>query len=74
MREHRSTVSGPLPGDPTHRHRKNDGFDRDGFHIDFERRQVTCSVPTPTSLPPPAWFGPPPRRTFPPADEPSPTT
>ncbi|MPY52846.1 hypothetical protein FPZ41_31530, partial [Streptomyces sp. K1PN6] len=24
------------------RHRKNDGFGRDDFHIDFNRRQVTC--------------------------------
>lgn len=41
-REHRVTVSGPLPGNPTAQHRRNEGFDRDDFHIDFDRRQVTC--------------------------------
>jgi len=41
-REHQVTVSGPLPGNPTRRHRRNEGFDRDDFHIDFDRRQVTC--------------------------------
>jgi hypothetical protein len=41
-REHQITVSGPLPGNPTRQHRRNDGFDRDDFHIDFDRRQVTC--------------------------------
>lgn len=41
-REHQVTVTGPLPGNPTHQHRRDDGFDRDDFHIDFDRRQVTC--------------------------------
>ncbi|MFF0401819.1 IS1182 family transposase [Streptomyces sp. NPDC005248] len=41
-REHQITVTGPLPGNPTRQHRKNEGFDRDDFHIDFDRRQVTC--------------------------------
>jgi transposase len=41
-REHRITVIGPLPGNPTHQHRKAEGFARDDFHIDFDRRQVTC--------------------------------
>ncbi|WP_307825290.1 transposase [Streptomyces sp. M2CJ-2] len=41
-REHQVTVSGPLPGNPTHWHRQNEGFDRDDFLIDFDRRQVTC--------------------------------
>lgn len=41
-REHQVTVSGPLPGNPTAQHRKNEGYDRDDFHIDFERREVTC--------------------------------
>jgi transposase len=41
-REHQITVSGPLPGNPTRQHRKNEGFGRDDFHIDFDRRQVTC--------------------------------
>lgn len=41
-REHQVTVSGPLPGNPTRQHRRNEGFDRDDFHIDFDRWQVTC--------------------------------
>ncbi|WP_326847304.1 transposase [Streptomyces kaniharaensis] len=41
-REHQVTVSGPLPGNPTRQHRRSEGFDRDDFHIDFDRRQVTC--------------------------------
>ncbi|MER6409043.1 hypothetical protein ABT269_37445 [Streptomyces viridosporus] len=41
-REHLVAVTGPLPVNPTRRHRKNDGFGRDDFHIDFDRRQVTC--------------------------------
>ncbi|MFI2206658.1 hypothetical protein ACH47Z_39190 [Streptomyces sp. NPDC020192] len=41
-REHQVTVSGPLPGNPTRQHRRNEGFDRDDFHIGFDRRQVTC--------------------------------
>lgn len=41
-REHQVTVTGPLPGNPTRQHRKNEGFGRDDFHIDFDRRQVTC--------------------------------
>jgi hypothetical protein len=41
-REHRVTVTGPLPGNPTRQHRRNEGFDRDDFRIDFDRRQVTC--------------------------------
>ncbi|MET8406038.1 transposase [Streptomyces sp900116325] len=41
-REHQITVTGPLPGNPTRQHRKNEGFDRDDSHIDFDRRQVTC--------------------------------
>jgi hypothetical protein len=34
QREHHITVSGPLPGNLTRRHRKNEGFGRDDFHID----------------------------------------
>jgi transposase len=41
-REHQVTVTGPLPGNPTRQHRRNEGFDRDDFHIDFDRQQVTC--------------------------------
>ncbi|MGP3916543.1 transposase [Nonomuraea sp. 10N515B] len=54
------TVTGPLPGNPTASIRRNEGFGRDGFHIDFDRRQVTCPEgqisagwhgPNPTSSP-----------------------
>ncbi|MFI6744444.1 hypothetical protein ACIBI9_67330 [Nonomuraea sp. NPDC050451] len=41
-REHQVTVTGPLPGNPTRQHRRNEGFSRDDFPIDFDRRQVTC--------------------------------
>ncbi|WNI34495.1 transposase [Streptomyces sp. ITFR-6] len=41
-REHQVTVTGPLPGNPTRRHRRNEGFARDDFHIDYDRQQVTC--------------------------------
>jgi hypothetical protein len=41
-REHQVTVTGPLPGNPTRQHRRNEGFGRDDFHIDFDRQQVTC--------------------------------
>jgi transposase len=41
-REHRIAVVGPLPGNPTRQHRKAEGFARDDFRIDFDRRQVTC--------------------------------
>ncbi|EST18446.1 hypothetical protein M878_44830 [Streptomyces roseochromogenus subsp. oscitans DS 12.976] len=36
-REHQVTVSGPLPGNPTRQHHRNEGFDRFDFHIDFAR-------------------------------------
>nr|WP_263656627.1 NF041680 family putative transposase [Nonomuraea aurantiaca] len=41
-RQHQITVTGPLPGNPTRQHRRNEGFGRDDFHIDYDRRQVTC--------------------------------
>ncbi|MER5556827.1 IS1182 family transposase [Streptomyces sp. NPDC002793] len=41
-REHQVTVTGPLPANPTRQHRRNEGFGRDNFHIDFDRQQVTC--------------------------------
>ena len=41
-REHQVTVSGPLPGNPTRQHRRNEGFDRDDFHLDFDHRQIIC--------------------------------
>jgi hypothetical protein len=41
-REHKVTVTGPLPGNPTRQHRRGEGFARDEFHIDDDREQVTC--------------------------------
>lgn len=41
-RTHQVTVTGLLPGNPTQLHRRNEGFDGDDFHIDFDRREVTC--------------------------------
>jgi hypothetical protein len=41
-RQHQVTVTGPLPANPTRQHHENEGFGRDDFHIDFDRRQVTC--------------------------------
>ncbi|PBC92957.1 DDE family transposase [Streptomyces sp. Ag82_O1-15] len=41
-REHQVTVTGPPPGNPARQHRQNEGFGRDDFLIDFDRRQVTC--------------------------------
>ncbi|MFC6060818.1 transposase, partial [Streptomyces pratens] len=41
-RQHQVTVTGPLPGNPTRQHRRGEGFGRDDFHIDYDRRQVTC--------------------------------
>lgn len=52
--EHQVTVSGPLPGNPTRQHRRGEGFNRDDFPIDFDRRQVTgppCEVSA-------GWHGP----------------
>ncbi|MEW1913734.1 transposase [Kitasatospora sp. NPDC085895] len=42
QRNHRITVVGPLPGNPTRQHRRGEGFARDDFHIDFDRKEVTC--------------------------------
>ncbi|WP_405593187.1 IS1182 family transposase [Streptomyces sp. NBC_01190] len=53
-REHRVTVTGPLPGNPTRQHRRNEGFGRDDFHIDYDRRQVTCPQGQVSS----SWHGP----------------
>ncbi|MFF3579296.1 transposase [Streptomyces mirabilis] len=41
-RDHQVTATGPLPGNPARQHRQNEGFGRDDFLIDFDRRQVTC--------------------------------
>ncbi|MFC0437379.1 transposase [Kutzneria buriramensis] len=48
------TVTGPLPGNPTRQHGRNEGFGRDDFHIDFDRRQVTC----PQGQTSKGWHGP----------------
>lgn len=53
-REHQVTVTGPLPGNPTRQHRRNEGFGRDDFHIEFDRRQVTCPQGQVSS----SWHGP----------------
>ncbi|MFE6665737.1 hypothetical protein ACFVFH_19540 [Streptomyces sp. NPDC057697] len=41
-REHQVTVTGPLPVNSSRQYRRNDGFGRDDFHIDFACGQVTC--------------------------------
>ncbi|MFE2713961.1 transposase [Streptomyces mirabilis] len=41
-REHQVTVSGPLRSNPTRQHRRDEGFARDDFHVDYDRQQVTC--------------------------------
>jgi transposase len=41
-REHQVTLTGPLPGNPTHQHRTQEGYARDDFRIDYDRQQVTC--------------------------------
>lgn len=41
-RDHRVTVTGPLPANPTRGHRQGKGFARDDFHIDYDQQQVTC--------------------------------
>jgi hypothetical protein len=60
-REHQVTVSGPLKSNPTRQHRRNEGFARDDFRIDYDHhQQVTCPQgqvsadwhgPCPTSSP-----------------------
>jgi DDE family transposase len=40
-REHRITLVGPLPGNPTHQHRRGEGLARDDFRIDFDHQEVT---------------------------------
>lgn len=54
-REHRVTVTGPLPVNTTRQNRN--GFGRDDFHIDFDRRQVTCPRSAPAARPPPTAPG-----------------
>lgn len=59
-REHQVTVSGPLKSNPTRQHRRDEGFARDDFSIDYDKQQVTCPQgqvsagwhgPCPTSSP-----------------------
>lgn len=60
-REHQVTVSGPLRSNPTRQHRRNEGFARDDFRIDYDHQQVACpqgrsaragTAPTRPPLPP----------------------
>ena len=41
-REHQVTLTGPLPGNRTRQHRDQQGYARDDFRIDYDRREVTC--------------------------------
>ena len=41
-REHQVTLTGPLPGNRTRQHRDQEGYARDDFRIDYDRREVTC--------------------------------
>ena len=41
-REHQITLTGPLPGNRTRQHRVQEGYARDDFRIDYDRREVTC--------------------------------
>ena len=59
-REHRVTLTGPLPGNRARQHRVQEGSARDDFRIDYDRREVTCPQgqvgkrwhrPCPTSSP-----------------------
>jgi transposase len=41
-REHRVTLTGPLPGNRTRQHRAQQGCARDDFRTGYDRREVTC--------------------------------
>jgi transposase len=41
-REHQVTLVGPLPGNRTRQHRVQEGYARDDFRVDYDRREVTC--------------------------------
>ena len=41
-REHRVTLTGPLPGNRTRQHRVQEGYARDDFRVGYDRREVTC--------------------------------
>lgn len=51
---HQVDLVGPVRGNPTRQHRKQSGYGRDDFRIDFEERQVTC----PQGQTSRAWYGP----------------
>ncbi len=53
-RQHEVTVTGPLPCNPTRQHRQGEGFGRDDFHINYDRRQLTCPQGQTSS----SWHGP----------------
>jgi transposase len=59
-RVHEVALTGPLPGNRTRQHRVQEGYARDDFRIDYDRREVTCPQgqvskgwhgPCPTSSP-----------------------
>jgi hypothetical protein len=56
-REHRVTLTGPLPGNRTRQHRVQEGYARDDFRIDYDRREVTCPQGQVSN----GWHGPTPR-------------
>ena len=39
-REHQVTLTGPLPGNRTRQHRVQEGYARDDFRVDYDRREV----------------------------------
>jgi hypothetical protein len=41
-REHRVTLTGPLPGNRTRQHRVQEGYARDDFRTGYDRQEVTC--------------------------------
>jgi transposase len=41
-RVHQVTLAGPLPGNRTRQHRVQEGYARDDFRVDYDRREVTC--------------------------------
>jgi transposase len=53
-RVHQVTLTGPLPGNPTRQHRAKEGYARDDFRIDYDRREVTC----PQGQASKGWHGP----------------
>jgi hypothetical protein len=39
-REHRVTLTGPLHGNRTRQHRVREGYARDDFRVDYDRREA----------------------------------